>query len=162
MGDQIYNGKHLRQNRYSLVGRAYMVTTCCDYRKPVFRNVKLGKLLVDELRRSDTEFRTYTYAYVVMPDHLHWLFQLLPRNSLSSVVRRVKGRSAYRLNQFVGRTGAIWQPGFHDRLIRAEESLEVVDNYVIHNPVRAGIVTAVDEYPLWDVRWERCGQPIRG
>ena len=97
-----------------------------------------------------------------MPDHLHWLFQLRPRQSLSSVVRRVKGRSSYRVNRSRHSSGAIWQTGFHDRALRAEESLETLGNYVIHNPVRAGLVAVVDDYPFWDLMWQRRGELIRG
>ena len=90
-----------------------------------------------------------------MPDHLHWLFQLRERNSLESVVRRIKGRSAHHVNKIRNQTGSVWQAGYHDRLIAAEESLETVGDYIIHNPVRAGLVENVDDYPLWDVLWRR-------
>ena len=162
MNGRRYHGRHLRMNRYSLVGHAYLVTACCNMRKPIFRNIDFGNVIVDEIKKSDSCKRTLTYAYVVMPDHLHWLFQLQKRNSVSSVVRRIKGGSAYRINKMRGRRGSIWQSGFHDRLIKSEESLETVGNYVIHNPVRAGMVASVDEYPLWHLMWTRYDLKIRG
>jgi REP element-mobilizing transposase RayT len=119
-------------------------------------------IVADELRKSDDEDRTRTFAYVVMPDHLHWLFQLQERNSLASVIRRAKGRSAYRINRIGKRTGPVWQRGYHDRLVSAEESLETVGDYVVHNPVRAGLVQSVDDYPLWDILWRRRRREVRG
>jgi REP element-mobilizing transposase RayT len=77
-------------------------------------------------------------------------------------MQRVKGRSSYRVNQTRQSTGAIWQAGFHDRAVRAEESLETLGDYVIHNPVRAGLVAVVDDYPLWDLMWHRNGKLNRG
>jgi REP element-mobilizing transposase RayT len=156
------HSKDLRKNRFSEPGRAYLVTTSSRNREPIFSDPTLGALVAEELSISDQADRTSTYAYVVMPDHLHWLFQLRPRQSLSSVVRRVKGKSSYRVNQSRQSSGAIWQTGFHDRALRAEESLEALGNYVIHNPVRAGLVAVVDEYPLWDLLWQRRGELIRG
>ena len=128
----------------------------------MFTNVELGNIVVDELRKSDDENRTHTFAYVVMPDHLHWLFQLQMRNSLESVVRRTKGRSAYRINRSRMRSGPVWQAGYHDRLVQEEESLETVGDYIVHNPVRAGLTENIDDYPLWDILWRRWGKQVRG
>jgi REP element-mobilizing transposase RayT len=119
MGTHIYHGRQLRKFRISLVGHAYMITTCCNERTPLFQNIGLGEIVVDELRLSDDENRTDTFAYVVMPDHLHWLFQLQERNSLASVVRLAKGRSAFRVNQSRKQAGPVWQRGYHDRLVSA-------------------------------------------
>jgi REP element-mobilizing transposase RayT len=83
-----------------------------------------------------------------MPDHLHWLFQLQERNSLASVV-------AFRVNQSRKQAGPVWQRGYHDRLVSASESLEVVGDYMVHNPVRAGLVENIEDYPLWDILWQR-------
>jgi len=128
----------------------------------LFENIEFGNILVNELRKSDEENRTKTFAYVVMPDHLHWLFQLLEWNSLASVVRRAKGRSAFRINQSRKQTGPIWQRGYHDRLMPVEESLEAVGDYIVHNPVRAGLVENIEDYPLWDILWERRRKRVRG
>ena len=145
----------LRKNRISEPGRAYLVTTSCLERAPIFSDVALGMLVANEIILSDLSNRTLTYADVVMPDHLHWLFQLQAKQSLSPVVRRVKGRSSIQVNQARQTSGSVWQPGFHDRAVRVEESLETLGNYVVHNPVRAGLVTISDDYPLWDLLWQR-------
>jgi len=147
------HGKDLRTGRCSETGRIYLITTCCVERNRVFKNVAFGKIIEDELRQSDNAELTRTLAYVVMPDHLHWMFELIHGNELHSVVRRVKGRSAHRINKIVRRTGRIWQPGYHDRALRQEASFETVGNYIIYNPVRAGIIQNIDDYPLWDAMW---------
>ena len=162
MDIRIFHGRQLRKSRISLAGQAYMITTCCNERKPLFERIELGNIVVDELRKSDDENRTYTFAYVVMPDHLHWLFQLQESSPLSSVVQRAKGRSAYRINQICRQTGPVWQSGYHDRLVSAEESLETIGDYVVHNPVRAGLVENVDDYPLWDISWRRWRRQVGG
>ena len=151
----------LRRHRYSSSGQIYLVTTTCVARKPIFKNTELGKIVASEIRRSDEAEATRTYAYVVMPDHLHWLFQLR-RHTLPSIIRNVKGRSARRVNTKRNRTGAIWQPGYHDRALRIEESLEAVGNFVVANPVRGGIVSDIEDYPLWDLMWRRWQAEIRG
>ncbi len=147
------HGKELRKGRFSETGRIYLITTCCAGRNRIFERVALGEIVEGEMRQSDTAKSTRTLAYVVMPDHLHWMFELLAGDELSSVVRWVKGKSAHRINRRVHRAGRIWQPGYHDRALRHEEDLETIGNYVIYNPVRAGIVQTIHDYPLWDAIW---------
>ena len=151
----------LRRHRHSSSGHIYLITTTCVARKPIFKNTELGGIVASEIRRSDEAGATRTYAYVVMPDHLHWLFQL-QRSSLSLIVQLVKGRSARRINNIRNRSGAIWQPGYHDRTLRVDESLETIGNYVVANPVRGGIVSDIEDYPLWDLMWRRWQAEIRG
>jgi len=155
MASEKPHSRVLRKNRISEPGRAYLITTSSWNREAIFLNIGLGRLVADEIEVSDKVGRTITYAYVVMPDHLHWLFKLGSKQSLSSVVRRVKGKSSFLVNRARDSPDAVWQPGFHDRAVREEESLEVLGNYVVHNPVRAGLVEKIDDYHLWDLLWQR-------
>jgi REP element-mobilizing transposase RayT len=91
-------------------------------------------------------------AWLVMPDHVHWLL-VLQRGSLSALMRRVKGRSAKQINQLTGRSGKLWQDGFHDRALRREEDVLPAARYIVANSLRAGLVSRVGDYPLWDAGW---------
>ncbi len=107
--------------------------------------------MVDALRVETP--RAQTLAFVVMPDHLHWLFHLEEGSSLEAVVGTVKSVSAHRVNRRLGRTGRVWQAGYHDRALRREEDLAVVARYVVANPLRASLVERLGAYPLWDAVW---------
>jgi REP element-mobilizing transposase RayT len=105
------------------------------------------------MRASDSAGYTQTLAFVIMPDHFHWLLQL-NSHDLSAVVRRIKSRAAIRLNQRLGTLGSrIWQRGFHDHALRREEDVRDVARYVIANPLRAGLVSSIRDYPYWDASW---------
>jgi putative transposase len=69
------------------------------------------------------------------------------------VVQVFKNLSARRLNALRGTSGPVWQAGFHDHALRAEEDVVAVARYVVANPVRAGLVPRVGEYGLWDAKW---------
>ena len=86
------------------------------------------------------------------PDHLHWLVELRD-HPLAVLLRRVKGRSARALNARLGRQGPVWQAGYHDRALRQEEDLQCIARYVVANPLRAGLVRRIGDYPLWDAIW---------
>ncbi len=69
-------------------------------------------------------------------------------------MQNVKSRSAIALNKASGRSGEkLWQKGFHDHAVRAEEDLASVARYVVANPLRAGLVKRIGDYPLWDAIW---------
>jgi len=87
-----------------------------------------------------------------MPDHLHWLIEL-HSSSLANVIREVKSRSAKSFNRHTGRTGPLWQTSFHDRALRREENVVAAARYVVGNPLRAGLVERLGDYPLWDAVW---------
>ena len=149
-----FNAAALRRGRFSEPGRAYLVTTVTDRRRPVFGDFVAGRRLVRILRYSDVRGASKTLAYVVMPDHFHWLFILGARQTLPGVVGTVKSMSARAMG-----LSRLWQPGFHDRAMRDAEDLRAVARYVVANPLRAGLVHNIGEYPLWDAAWINGNDP---
>ncbi len=146
------HGCDLRKGRWSETGQVYLITTVTQGRRPVFADFWCARLLVQELRAADALGWAVTWAFVVMPDHLYWLVELGDAD-LSRLILRVKSRSAIAINRALGHTGRLWQKGFHDHALRNEEDLRAVARYVIANPVRAGLVQSVRDYPHWDARW---------
>lgn len=146
------NSHRLRQGRFSENGRAYFITSVIHERQPVFADWQTGRSLVAELRRAHEQGVAQSIAWVVMPDHFHWLMQL-QRGSLGEVIGGVKARCTHAVNRKTGRHGPLWQTGYHDRAIRDGEDLEPIARYIINNPLRAGLVDNLGDYPLWDAWW---------
>ena len=146
------HGHALRKGRCSEPGRIYLLTTVVRAREPLFRDLHPARLLIQELRRAHDCGQASSLAWVVMPDHLHWLVQLKD-GDLDSLMRQVKSRSAMAINRARGMTGAIWQEGFHDRALRFEDDVRAAARYVVANPLRAGLVTRLADYPFWDAIW---------
>jgi REP element-mobilizing transposase RayT len=89
-----------------------------------------------------------------MPDHLHWLMSLSAGISLSDVIGRMKRHVSRKINSDLGGIGTgIWQRGFHDHALRSDEDVRDVARYIVANPLRAGLVKRVGDYPLWDAVW---------
>ena len=141
------------KGRVSMPGHAYHITTCTEDRQPLFKDFQNGRLLINEMRQLNDDKLVNSLAWVIMPDHLHWLFQLNEPLNLSELVKRLKARSSLAINARIGRQGPIWQRGFHDHAIRDDESLRTVARYIIANPLRADIVKNIGDYPLWDAIW---------
>lgn len=151
MRDKKPHGYNLRKGRYSEARRIYLITTVTHERVPYFRDFDTGRLLVGALRSE--MLRADTLAYVVMPDHLHWLMQLHEGYSLPRVVADIKSVSAHHINRKLGRVGKFWQAGYHDHALREDEDVAMMARYVVANPLRAGLVSSLREYPLWDAVW---------
>ena len=142
-----FHSKDLRLGRFSQPGQIYLVTAVTLDRQPVFARFDAARMLIACLRAEATQESAETLAFVVMPDHLHWLLSLGSVADLAAVVQVVKSVSAHRVG------GKVWQRGFHDRAIRREEDLPAVARYVVANSVRAGLVQRVGAYSHWDAVW---------
>ena len=137
----------LRVGRYSESGRIYLITTATIGRRPVFEDFACARCVVREMRHLAEQGGVASLAWVVMPDHLHWLLQLGEHADLSDTIRALKGRSAHRLG------GPLWQRASHDRALREEDDLLAAARYIVANPLRAGLVSRIGDYPHWDAIW---------
>jgi putative transposase len=147
MQDKYFHGRLLCKGRYSEAGRFYHVTATTLGRRPFFSDFRTARKLIRCLREAQLQDHAATLAFVVMPDHLHWLLQLGHHRLLSQVVGAVKSVSAHRAGQ------GVWQAGFHDHAIRADDDIKETARYIVTNPVRAGLVERPHDYPHWDCIW---------
>lgn len=144
----------LLKGRHSESGRIYFVTTVLARRdQPLFYDLTCAREVIHEMRRLHDQSLVSSLAWVVMPDHLHWLFQQGDAESLGVVMKKLKARSAQSINTCLKRTGPVWQKAYFDRAIRKEEDLRKIARYIIANPLRAGLVSSVKDYPHWDAAW---------
>lgn len=150
-----FHSSALRKGRYSASGQAYLVTTVTDARRPLFSEMWAARLVINAMRYHAGQGHIEPLAYVLMPDHMHWLFVLQEPLSLSKLMASVKGYSAKQINRRLaecdGKT--VWQPGYHDHAVRQDEDLRSMARYVIANPIRAGLVKDIGDYPHWDAVW---------
>ena len=145
----LYHTSHLRNGRFSEPGRIYAITAVTHCRKALFHDFFVGRLLIDELRLAEAQGLVTSLCWVVMPDHFHWLFQL-GHCDLERLLRQVKSRSAKAINQRLQRSTRVWQSGYHDRALRREDDVRDFARYIVANPLRAGLVKQLANYPLWD------------
>ena len=134
-------------HRFLLEGHCYHVTTGTREAAPLLQDPGNARAVVDALQflRGD---RAYLLGYAVLPDHFHAL--LVPRGeqTISKLMQSVKGYSARVVNATQGRSGALWQRSFYDRVMWDEAHLIDVLEYIQLNPVAAGLAGAPEEYPF--------------
>jgi len=80
-----------------------------------------------------------------MPNHVHVLLE--PKVPLPAITRWLKGSTARKANQILGRTGeAFWQEESFDHWIRNDSELNRIVRYIEYNPVTAGLARAPEEW----------------
>lgn len=133
-------GHHsLRDFRASIENRTYFITACSHNRLPLFESDTVAMVVFEHLHSIETDDQMADLlAAVVMPDHLHAIVTLRGSAQLASVMKRFRGASAQRVNRCLQRTGTVWQRAYYDRLLRLDESLEMVLQYLWHNPHQPG------------------------
>jgi putative transposase len=143
----------LRRGRHSLHHQVYCITTVTRGRHPLFTDITAACLLVRELRHLHAQGDAISLAWVVMPDHLHWLIQLNDHWSLSMVVKTLKARSARSIKRHLCQHGSLWQRAYYDRAARKDEDVRQIARYIVANPLRADLVRNIGDYPHWDCIW---------
>jgi putative transposase len=143
----------LRRRRVSLAGQIYLVTFTTRERSQHFANADAARSCVGALLDERSWQRSRLLAWVLMPDHWHGLVELGQGDSLSGLVRQLKSSSARRVRLACPGIAAVWDIGFHDRALRAEDGLVDMARYLVLNPVRARLVQRIRDYPYWGAIW---------
>ncbi len=136
----------LRLGRRSITGQAYVLTTTTHQRRRLFESAAAAACVIEQFRYIEKKGLVRSFAWVVMPDHVHWMFPL-QASALADIARRLKSSSALALNRLADGRSKVWQAGYFDHAVRAEESLVKQALYILGNPIRAGLARQIGEYP---------------
>ena len=139
--------------RTSLPKQVYHITTTTVSRTPFFADHRAAQAAVHCFESGTLLGDARMLAWVLMPDHAHWLIELGEEKSLPTLVNMLKTFSARNANRALQRRGPIWARGFHDRAVRHEQDVTDVAQYIIANPLRAGLVRCLDVYPFCNTIW---------
>ncbi|MCB2148817.1 MAG: transposase [Deltaproteobacteria bacterium] len=142
----------LRKGRHDAPGLYYALTAITAGRQPFFENPSAARAVLSSMQWLAKSNRIILEAGVIMPDHFHMVVRL-GESALSEVMHSLKGYSAKHINQAWGRSGPVWQHGYHDHAVRQDEDLNAIIRYCLNNPVRAGLVDDFHDYPFWYCRY---------
>jgi len=78
-------------------------------------------------------------AWVIMPNHIHFLARPLADTELREIAHSIKSYTAHEANKVLNRRGQFWQHEPFDRYIRNRKHFLSVIRYIEDNPVKAGL-----------------------
>ena len=67
--------------------------------------------------------------------------------ALPRILHSLKGYTAKKANQVLGREGQFWQRESYDHIVRDRDEQLRIRRYILNNPVRAGLVDHWTEWP---------------
>ena len=129
--------------------KAFFITFCTNNRWILPES---ARDIVVEVCLYGNGKRFRLHGLVVMPDHVHIVLTPLADDNgpfaVADIMQALKSTSAHRINKLLGRSGKVWQDESFDRALRHEEGVDDKVDYILGNPVGAGLV----HNPL-DYRW---------
>jgi REP element-mobilizing transposase RayT len=139
--------RHIRLSprAYESPGAVCSVTICLRDRSPRFADAEFAAAALEVLRGLSTATGVAVVGYCLMPDHVHLLLSPSEGCDLVAFVGRFKNLTQRRFWER-GKRGTIWQKSFWDHFLRADEDIAVVLDYILNNPVRAGLVPRWRDY----------------
>ena len=146
----MYKSQNLRKNRASTPFHYYSVTTVSHQRKAIFNSIEVSQIITNNMNKLDNEQASKTICFVLMPDHIHWLFQLQDKLPLFRTIQYFKGRCAREIKIITPDVHKIWQKGYFEHCVRDEKDLIKQARYIVANPLRAGLVKKIGDYPYWN------------
>lgn len=147
---------HLSNLDYNSDVYVFFLTICTYDKRPYFSEPQISEIIVSELeyRRLIREIKLFCYG--VMPDHLHLLISFDDGYSdkLSAFGDRALQNWLSAFKRHTSRTAGqrygikpLWQRNFYDHVVRNDESLLEICQYILKNPVRKDIASSWEQYP---------------
>jgi REP element-mobilizing transposase RayT len=122
------------------------ITFCARERHTPFAERSVASWLCAQITPFFEEHGFIVLAYCVMPDHVHLLLEGVDeRADVVEAVRLWKQLTGFAWKRWTGTQ--LWQKSFHDRVLRDSDDTRGVVRYVLENPIRAGLVGGVRDYP---------------
>ena len=150
---------------YSSAG-AYFVTICTQNRECLFGEVVDEEMSINEIgtivqaewmRTADIRSNVLTDQFIIMPNHIHGIWYLIerddgrgvlqyattesqfrsPSQTIGAIVRGFKSAATKQINESRGTPGKpVWQRNYFERVIRDEDELNRIREYIIYNPLK--------------------------
>src|SRR5919198_4767590 len=121
----------------------FFITVCCEPRsKNQLCYPKIARAIFDSVEFRNRKRVWYARLVCLMPDHLHALVSFPYECPMKQIIADWKRFLATELQ-------IEWQRDFFDHRLRKEESYREKANYILANPVRAGLMTSSEEWPYF-------------
>ena len=126
-----------------------LVTVVCENRERYFKSPAFAREAIETMYRVQEMHPFYLYAFVIMPDHCHFLMYVPAPESISKIMNVYKSGLTFNTGM-----KKLWQPSFHIRFIDDRSS---ACGYIHQNPVKAGFVEVAELFSWssasgqWDI-----------
>jgi putative transposase len=142
---RVYNGN---LPHWEFPGNAYFITisTFSDYEL-----TDTTKDIVFTAIKFHDNKKYKLYACVVMTTHVHLVLLPLEQSagnyySLAQIMHSIKSYTTNKIQKTLNKDGRVWLDEAYDRIIRDDNDFYTKMNYIMNNPVKAGLVETPENY----------------
>lgn len=135
-----------RPLRIEYPGAVYHITSRGNERQTIYRDKKDKVRFLKIIADTSIKFQIVVYAYVLMDNHFHLLLET-PQGNLSQVMQKINVSYTNGFNARYKRSGHLFQGRYQAIIVDKDSYLMELSRYIHLNPIRAGIVEKVEDYP---------------
>jgi len=117
-----------------------------NYGSSHLRDRRIAEVVQETLLKWDGE-RYKLIAWVIMPNHGHFLIKPEPNFTVSDIMHSIKSFTAHEANRILDRKGAFWAKEYFDRYIRDHGHYASTVTYIENNPVKARLCSSPADWP---------------
>ncbi|MDD5347089.1 MAG: transposase [Candidatus Omnitrophica bacterium] len=136
-----------REARLLLDGAYYHVLTRGNDKKNLFRKQKDYKYFLQVVRAYLKKFKVGIVHYCIMNNHVHLLVCSHKAADLPKFMQGILQVYAAHFRKQYNATGFVFQNRYKSFLIEKESYLLECGRYIGRNPLRAGVVAKLEDYP---------------
>lgn len=130
-----------------VTGQYYHIYNRGVNRDLIFRNPDNYLFLLRRVKEYSSRFEIALIAYCLMPNHYHFLLRQEGIQPVSKFVQNVFNSYTKAFNKAYHRTGTLFEGPYKALLVEKETHLLHLCRYIHRNPLEAGLVTNLDDWP---------------
>lgn len=134
-----------RKPRIDLAGYHHIINRGVN-RSDIFMDESDYETFLKIVCKACRTYKVVLHDYCLMTNHFHLLVET-ERENLSSFMKQINGNYAIYANKKQKRSGHFWQGRYYSRYITSDEYFYTLIRYIEQNPIDAGLVENVVEYP---------------
>lgn len=135
--------------------RYYEPGQCCFFTSVTYRRQRIldvnPRLLLRAVCRARKSSRFDVLAWVVLPDHIHAIFEA-PNADVPRIMQQIKLSFSLQWRWLYGGSGPVWQHRYWDHIIRSQEDMNKHLDYIHYNAVKHGLADGPSEWRLSSFR----------
>lgn len=146
-GEKMIRIQRINVPKIYIEGALYSVTSRGDNEEVIFKEKGDYEKYLELLKKYKEHYGFKLYAFCLMPNHLHLLFELKPNLTISDIMHDLNANYTKYFNAKYARKGHLFQERFKMNILEKEFYLTDIITYIHLNPISSGLVKDIADYP---------------
>lgn len=147
--------KGMRKPRQLVDDGRYHVIARTNRAEYTLKSDAVKQLFVLVLEQAKTKYRFRLETFCIMDNHVHLLLVIPSGESLSGLMQWILSVFAMRFNRMHELKGHVWYDRFKSTIVATRDYYMTLVDYILTNPVKAGMVKRIIDYPWTALHWWR-------